>query len=664
MTTTWRTVALLAALVAVAYGGSLQNDLVFDDAIFMEHDPRLRSLARLPELFTQPLWAFVDQDGRPTVHQYYRPFQLVPLAVSHAVFGDAAWPGHALALVLHLVNGILAFALLRRLLGRDEPALLAAVLWSAHPGYSEAVLWVANLSGLGAAACTLAMLLLHVSPVGARRPGMALSGLLFLAGLLFKETAVLAPALLLLHDGLLAPDRGWPRVRRNAPRYLALVPPFALYAALRLHALGGWVPGLAAGTMGVWDVGMNAVALVPRYLSTFLWPFHLNLYHDFDPIHGVGHTSFILGSGLLLGAAVIVARTHRTRPLIAFGVAWAAVTMAPHLVARWPQLNVYAERYLYLPALGLLMASAAVPSRRVKGVATAGVVCVALLFVVLDIRRTREWRDEVTLFQKTLTQSRRAELVRNNLALRLRALGRYDEGIAVLHELLAVAPGFRKAHFNLGLLQLEKGAPEEAIVAFEQARRDNPEDRAALLNLGYAYDRAGRREQAIGAYLRLVRRAPHDRDAWYNLAVVAFELGQFGNARAAARRVLATAPDDAQAEGVLERASTFADRRRTGGGAADPATPARCAAARRAFDAGRIEEATVGLEVAAWLDEAAPLPHQYLANIYTMRGRPFLAYRHQREAVQRAPRDPLYKRNLASLRRTLGARARAVLEER
>ncbi len=531
-----------------------------------------------------------------------------------------------------------------------------------HPGSSEAVLWIANISGLGATACTLAMLLIHLSPAGTA--GIALSALLFLVGLLCKETAVLAPVLLVLHDCLLAPDRGWPRLRETLPRYLALVPPFALYAALRLHALGGWVPGLAANSMSAWDLGVNAVALVPRYLSTFVWPFDLNLYHDFDPIRGVGHGSFLLGSSLLLGAAVIVARTYRTRPAVAFGVACAAVTMAPHLVARWPQLNVYAERYLYLPALGLLMALGAVPFRRARGAVTAGVICVVLLFVVLDVRRTREWRDEVTLFEKTLTQSRRAELIRNNLALRLRTLGRYDEGIAVLRELLGVAPGFPKAHFNLGLLQLEKGTPDEAIAAFEQAHREDPGDRAALLNLGYAYERAGRREQAVAAYLRVVRRAPHDRDAWYNLGVIAFELGQFGNARGAARRALAAAPGDAQAERLRNGASAFADRRRAGGGAADRATPTRCAAARRAFDAGRMEDATVGLEAAAWLDEAAPLPHQYLANIYAMSGRPFLAYRHQREAVRRAPREEVYKRNLASLRRALGARARAVLEER
>jgi tetratricopeptide (TPR) repeat protein len=664
MSAAWRPVALLAVLVAVAYGGSLRNHLVFDDAIFIQHDPRLRSLARVPELFTQPLWAFVDQDGRPKVHQYYRPLQLLPLALSHAVCGDAAWPAHALALLLHLVNAVLGFALLRCLLGRPEPALLAAVVWSVHPGWSEATLWVANVSGLGATACTLGMLLLHLSPAGARASAMALSAFLFLVGLLFKETAVLAPVLLVLYDGLLAPDRGWPRLHRTVARYLALVPPLVLYAALRHRALGGWVPGLTDGPMSAWDLGLNGVALVPRYLSTFLWPFDLNLYHDFDPIRSIGHASFLLGAMLLLGAVAGIVGTYRTRPVVAFGLAWAIATTAPHLYARWPQLNVYAERYLYLPALGLLMVPAALASPRISRAAIAGVVCLTLVYVALDVQRTREWRDEITLFERTLAQSRRAELIRNNLALRLRALGRLDEGIAVLRELLAISPGFPRAQFNVGLLELENGAPERAIAAFEQAHHDDPQDRAALLNLGYAYDRAGRREDAIGAYLRVVRRAPYDRDAWYNLAVVAFERGQFGNARSAARHALAAAPDDAQAGRLLERASAFPDRRRAGGGAADPATPARCAAARRAFDAGRIAEATVALEVAAWVDEAAPLPHQYLANIYMVRGRPFLAYRHQREAVQRAPRNALYKRNLASLRRTLGARARNLLEAR
>ena len=103
-------VLALAALIAVAYGGSLRNQLVFDDLIFMQRDARVQSLAHVDRIFSQALWSF-DQSDEAQVHQYYRPLQLLPLALSHALFDTAAWPSHLLSLTLHLANCLLAFGL-------------------------------------------------------------------------------------------------------------------------------------------------------------------------------------------------------------------------------------------------------------------------------------------------------------------------------------------------------------------------------------------------------------------------------------------------------------------------------------------------------------------------------------------------------------------------
>ncbi len=154
-----------------------------------------------------------------------------------------------------------------------------------------------------------------------------------------------------------------------------------------------------------------------------------------------------------------------------------------------------------------------------------------------------------------------------------------------------------------------------------------------------------------------------DRDAWADLAVAAIALDQPGNARLAARRVLAIAPDDARAAEVLARVGEAPARRRPPRTPDDPETTRRCDAARAAIAAGRLDEAAVLLRVAAWMDEASPLPHQYLANLNVMRGRPLLAMRHQRAALARAPSNPLYRKNMRALRDAQRARTRAALEQ-
>jgi hypothetical protein len=109
-------VLILTALVFIAYGPSLGNELVFDDRIFMEHDPRLRSLDQATRLFVEPLWGFTDDDGRSYAHQYYRPLQTFPLALSRAAFGEAAWPSHLLNLIVHWLNVLMVCALIDRLI--------------------------------------------------------------------------------------------------------------------------------------------------------------------------------------------------------------------------------------------------------------------------------------------------------------------------------------------------------------------------------------------------------------------------------------------------------------------------------------------------------------------------------------------------------------------
>lgn len=666
----WHAVALLAVLIAGAYGTSVTNEFVFDDLMFVQDDPRVQSLSQAPRLFVEPLWGYADRDSQPRLHQYYRPLQTFPLALSHAAFGAAAWPCHLLSLLLHFLNCVLVLEILRRLLGQREPAALGAALFAVHPGYSEAVFWTSDFAGLGAAACTLSIFSLHLTGMGRRWYGRLATALLFLCGLWFKESGILAPLLLMVYDLLLAPDRGWRRLRRMLGEYAVFVPPFAVYAVLRLHALGSAVPGLQSVPLTSWDLVLNAVALLPQYVATFLWPFNLSMYHDFSIVHGLGGRSVQVGCALIIAGAAVVLATVRSHPPVAFGLVWALVTASPFLLIRWPQLNVFAERYLYLPAVGFFLVLAYLfgqsnqlrqegirpqNSRFLKRLMLAAATVWLAVCIVTDLRRAGDWHDDVTLYSKTLKQSPHAALIRINLAVKLYERGRYDEGIAWLEPLVTTDPEWQDAWYNLGLLYLAKGTNDKALAAFEQAWRTNPQNRPALLNLGYLYDRTGRRAKAVKAYLRLVKMDPANRQGWYNLATIAFEHGQFGNARAAVQRVLAVSPQDADARALLVRLDRLADSRRVDSNAVRADTMRRCARAKRAIDGGRYAGAIRVLQMAAWLDEASPVPHQYLANVYVLTGRLEAAIDEQRATLQRAPNDELYQRNLLSLERALAA---------
>ena len=381
---------------------------------------------------------------------------------------------------------------------------------------------------------------------------------------------MLAPAFLVLYDLVAAPDRGAVRLWRLRGRYAALLAPLALYVALRLYVLGAPVPAIGYVPYTRRELFLNAVALLPQYARAALWPFDLNFYHDFEAVRSAADPRFLLGALLAIGGVLAFARARRHHPPLAFGIGWTAIALAPHLLIRRPQLgNIFAERYLY-DAVGLCAVAAwgwrslfareeqRPGSTRAAFVAGAGV---AAVFLATDARRTLDYRDEVTLFCKTLAQSRRAEVIRVNLAVDFLRLGRYGEGIDLLEGLPRIEPDYRGLWSNLGMLYLAAGRNEDAAAALEKAIRAEPRKTSALLNLGYAYDQTGKREQAVETYFRLLAIEPRNADAWYNLSATAFDPGQLENARAAAQRVLKLSPDDAGARGLL-RVSTLRGRGR------------------------------------------------------------------------------------------------------
>ncbi|TFH22279.1 MAG: hypothetical protein E4H03_08765 [Myxococcales bacterium] len=642
----------LTALIWICYGGALGNDFVFDDAIFMERDIRVHSLNGAKRLFSEPLWGFVDAPDRRGTHQYYRPLQQLPLVVSSVWFDGSPRPAHLLSLALHATNVLLVLLLLTRLGANLQAAAVLAALFACHPAASESVLWIADAAGLGAVLCTLLCVLLRAGTRtekgGGRWSWIATPaiGACTLLGAWFKESGALIPAFMIAYDVLARRARP-PRIAH----YAAAVTALALYFRLRIDALGALLPGAGQLELGVGELVVNAVALLPSYLKTLVWPFDLNMYHDFERASGLTDPRFLAGL-LIMGAAVVAAAlVRRRRPTAAFGLAWMALGAAPYLLVRWPQLNVFAERYLYMPMIGAAILCAALVGRvpRTAGAVAAIVIAV---FVQTDRERTREWSNEVTIYTKTLTQSPRAELVRNNLALRYLALERPQAGLPIQRELLRLDPDFPSGWHNLGLLLIAAGDNAEAVVAFEKSRAHEPRNAATLLNLGYAYDLIGRREDAVAAYFSTVAAAPQDSRPWYNLALIALERGQLANADRAVQRVLALDADDHEAATLGRRvaaARAAVSSSETTPGTSSTQTERRCAAGREAAEEGRYAEAAAILSAAAWLDERSALPHHYLANVYYLQGRHTDALVHQRAALKRAPGNTVYARNLASL---------------
>jgi tetratricopeptide (TPR) repeat protein len=425
-----------------------------------------------------------------------------------------------------------------------------------------------------------------------------------------------------------------------------LLPALSVYLTLRYNALGTIIPAKMASGMSAPDLALNALALLPKYASTYLRSFNLSLYHEFTPPTGFDDPRVQTGAMLLTATALVFLGTVRERPMTAFGILWAGIAAAPYLLVRWPWLDVFSERYAYLPAVGVALACgglvqlAADPgrieraSRVLLGIAASLLVP---LFVWIDFGRTADWHNEKTI---------RHEATQGG------AESASQKGIRLQLEMLTKNPNFPKAWQNLGDLYLSADRPRDAISAFREANRRDPNQGLTLLKLAYSYDLSGQRETAIETYFRALEHHPTATDVRYHLAVIAYESGQMENAREIIAELLRLAPKDSAA---LEMKAKLAAIGHTP--VVTPpqssATYRRCREASEAAAAGRVVDAIVKLRTASWLDEHSSLPHHYLANVYYRAGRIEDALAHQKKAAALAPENEIYRTNLAALERAV-----------
>jgi len=375
----WRGFALLAAVVAAAYGALALAGFVWDDQALVVGNRMTGDLANIPRFFAMDLWETSDVASRSG---YYRPLMLVSLAADRALWGLSPAGAHLHSLAWHLLGALLFWRLLRALTPPPQ-ALLGAMIFALHPLQSEAVAWVVSRNDLMAAALSFgaALALLDERPSRGRLLG---GGALALAALLSKESALLALGLIPLLDlARWSRPRGW-------RRYAALAVAAAAWAALRASA------GIT-GAPEVPDIGRalllgrfpEVLALYGRKLFV-PWPLTVGDTLEYLSL------SWPAVVGGLAAPALLAARTLRRAPrLAAAGWIFAAVTFAPTLlaIAIRGQLG---ERYLYLPMGGLAVAvAAAAPATRAA--AAIGVGLGAAWLAALSAR-VPEWRDGVSLF--------------------------------------------------------------------------------------------------------------------------------------------------------------------------------------------------------------------------------------------------------------------------
>ena len=596
-------IGILILLAALCYGNSLFNGFVYDDEQQILQNPYVKSWHYLPQIFTTTVWSFVGAAGTTN---YYRPLMTFTFLVLWQAFKDIPFGFHLFNVTLNAAVVVLVFAAGRRLFHDRRVAWVAAALFAIHPVHTEVVDWIAAVPELEVTFFVLLTFWLFTQLDRNSWKFHLATGASFAVALLCKEPALMFAPLAIAFEHFVRPDNRGASLLGKITRYAPLCAVAAAYLLLRVALFGKLAPVLQHAQITWPQAIYSGFALVAGYAKYLFWPAPLSAFHVFHASVSPWELPVILGMFVVLISIALIVYLSKRVPEPAFCIFWIGITLGPVLNARWMASNVFTERYLYLPSVGFCWlvawygvrlwdrSTATTAWRRsILAVASAAIVLISVLTIV---RRNPIWRDDMTLYTRTLQIDPGAAVIRSNRAslyfdalqydkalpewqlalaqkpdnvVTMNALGilytrlnRYDDAEASFEQAIAAKPLWGDSHFSRALLLQKTNHLPEALVEFKTGVTLSPLSAPAHRWYGEALLQDEQLDQAVEQFKQAVALDP-TLEALHDLSEGYILQGRPREAEPVIRRIIAQFPYDSSAHlmlaNVLEQAGKRAE---------------------------------------------------------------------------------------------------------
>ena len=588
--------AVLAAITWLVFGQTVAHQFVtYDDPQYVYENAKIAAGLSLHN----GLWAFTH-----TVGGNWHPLTTVSHMLDCQVYGLKASGHHFTNVLLHSFAVILLFLVLRHITGALWKSAFVAAVFAIHPLHVESVAWISERKDVLSAVFFMLTLGAYVRYVRTRSLTWYLLALLVFAfGLMSKPMLVTVPFILLLLDY-------WPlkrfalerpvklrqerRVedRGNTRRMILEKIPFLLLScascATTLVAQRLFIDPM--GHLSLMERLGNAAVATVIYLRQLVWPFELSVFYP-HPRHSLGVAEVLIAALFLIALSTAAFVYKRKYPYVLTGWFWFLVMLAPVSGIIQVGEQGHADRYTYLPQIGLcilftwLVAETVASWRYRRALLGTAMACSIALLMCVAWRQTSYWRDGRTLWTHALAidphndtahvslcdldlrenhledaifHARKAVEIRpestdahSRLAVALLARGDNEEAGAHFQKILETAPRRPRVHYNIGTLLLDRGHLDEAIAEFQKELEIQPEFVEAENNLGIAFERKGVLDDAAAHFHRAIQLDSRRPKVHYNLATVLLREGQFDQAIDHLENELQINPSSAEAHNDL-----------------------------------------------------------------------------------------------------------------
>lgn len=545
---------LVAAVTIVLYWPVQSFDFVnYDDDVFVKDNREIRSGLSRESL----VWAFTTFHGGN-----WQPLTWVSHMADVEVYGLDAGGHHRTNALIHAANAVLLLIVLAAMTQSPGLSALVAVLFAIHPLHVESVAWIAERKDVLSGFFWILALGAYAGYV--RRPTVRrylLVVLAFALGLLSKPMVVTLPFVLLLLDA-------WPLQRLGDARTVfdrfggvgnrgvttrlvtEKVPLFILSFVFSILTL------LAQKEVGaVWPVDRmpvavrlaNALVSYMEYVRKMVWPMDLAVLY---PHAGMPET-WTIGVSLLLLASITVTAVLKMRemPFLVVGWLWYLGTLVPVIGIVQVGSQAMADRYTYIPLIGLFIALAW-GAERITGwkpwlrkplIVSIFVVLAGLLFLARS--QVETWKNTVTLFEQAIAATEVNPLAHNNIGVYYMNQNDCQKAVPHFLEAIRIKGNYAYPYHGLGVCASRATPPTGAMYFFRKALEIDPQLTRALVDRGVLYMRQGDYDAAADDFERALRIKPDHEAAHANLGLIRLRAGDLINAETHLREARRINPD-------------------------------------------------------------------------------------------------------------------------
>ena len=520
---------LVVATGAVYYQVKDHEFINLDDELYVENHYVKRGLS-----LESVNWAFSLKDKEST---YWHPLTWLSLMLDYQLYGPHPGMYHSISLIIHILNSLLLFIVLRRMTGIVWRSAFVAVLFALHPINVESVAWVTQRPNI--LSTSFWMLTMLAYSYYTHRPGLFqyfLVLMIFVLGLMAKPMLITLPFVLFLLDY-------WPlkRIRFPLSRNVLMSLILEKIPLLVVSAVSVFITIKSLGAVVTTEIVpmklriSNALVSYVGYIWKMIWPHNLSVYYPYPfsiPVWKFAGAIFVL-----LCLSILIIWVIKTKPYLAVGWLWFLGTLIPVIGLVQTGLQpALADRYAYVSFIGLfIMIAWGIPEflqeryNRKMGL-TVFTAILLLSLMITTWQQLGYWKNNLTLYNHALKVTSNNAIAHNNLGTALTENNRTDEAIGHFSAALKILPGYENACYNLGLALLESGSYDEAIYYFLKYLNLSPDDVRVYYNIGLSYSYQGKIADSMKYFFKALDVDNAFEEAHFNLGVIFSSKGDFENA--------------------------------------------------------------------------------------------------------------------------------------